>query len=131
MSDWQETYIEELRASGMEATARARAHVGRATVERAMEEDVDFASTVLDAKERWADVLRKEAYRRAVEGIDKGVYYQGVLTATEKQYSDSLLSSMLKAHCPEYAPELTLKGDKNKPLTINIRGFTEVEEDLA
>lgn len=131
---WQEKYIDALRAEGLEATARAAAGVTKRTVEKALQEDPDFAATVEDAMEKWADTLEREAYRRAVEGVEKGVYHQGVLVATERQFSDTLLSQMLKAHRKErYAPELTLKGTgKNGAITVNVRNFDNPEaEDLA
>ena len=43
---WQEKYIDALRAEGMEATARAAAGVTKRTVEKALQDDPDFASTV-------------------------------------------------------------------------------------
>ena len=59
--------------------------------------DPEFAERWRQSLEAFADSLEDAARQRAVEGTDKGVYHQGVLMATEKQYSDSLLSLMLKA----------------------------------
>jgi hypothetical protein len=59
------------------------------------------------------DVLEAEAYRRAVQGIDEPVIFQGMVTTiidgetgrektlTVKKYSDGLLQMLLKASDPE------------------------------
>lgn len=59
--------------------------------------DPEFAQRWTDAREAYVDKLEAEAYRRAVEGTEKGVWHQGVQVGAERQYSDSLLALMLKA----------------------------------
>lgn len=46
-------------------------------------------------------LLEDEAYRRAVKGINKGIYYKGQKIAIEKEYSDSLLALLLRANAPD------------------------------
>jgi hypothetical protein len=46
-------------------------------------------------------VLEDEAIRRAKEGVEKTVYYQGFPCGTEMQYSDAILMFLLKAAAPE------------------------------
>ena len=131
--DWASVYLNVLRDTGLETSARAAAGVSKAKIASLIELDPDFAAAVEDARETWADTLEREAYRRAVTGIEKGIYFQGQLTNTELQYSDTLLSQMLKAYRKErYAPELTLKGTgKGGALTVVVREFAEEEDDLA
>lgn len=61
-----------------------------------------FKQEIEDAKEEYQATLQMEMHRRAVEGVDKGVYYNGEQVATEKVYSDSLLVKMVDTHNPEY-----------------------------
>ena len=49
------------------------------------------------------DNLEAEAYRRAVEGVERPVYQGGRLVGTVREYSDSLLTIMLRARHPAYA----------------------------
>jgi hypothetical protein len=63
--------------------------------------DSAFAKAWEEAVEEAADRLEREAWRRGVEGTDKPVTYQGVITATYKEYSDRMLELLLKAHRPE------------------------------
>jgi len=41
-------------------------------------------------------VLEPEAIRRAVEGVEKAVYYRGAQVGVEREYSDTLLIFLLK-----------------------------------
>ena len=45
--------------------------------------------------------MEEETWRRAYEGVSKGIYHNGELVATEQQYSDTLAIFLLKAHRPE------------------------------
>jgi hypothetical protein len=63
----------------------------------------------------WA-TLENAAYQRAVHGTDRNVYYQGEVVGTEKVFSDSLLTQMLKARVPAYGEEAAAKS----PVTVNV-----------
>lgn len=71
-----------------------------------------FKQEIDDAQEEYQATLHMEVHRRAVEGIDKGIYHQGVCVEYEKVYSDSLLVKMLDTHNPEYKEAKA--SDKNK-----------------
>lgn len=121
---WGDFYLERLRAHGMENTAAAEAGTTTRAVRKLCTDNSDFALAVEDALESSTDLLEAEARRRAVEGIDKGIYYQGDLVATEKQYSDSLLHAFLKAkRRREFGDKAELSGPGGSPLTVNIRTF--------
>ena len=62
----------------------------------------NFALNLQDAAETWSDVIRSEITRRAIEGIDRDIYFKGRWIATEKVFSDPLLSKMAEATLPEY-----------------------------
>jgi hypothetical protein len=59
-------------------------------------EDKTFQRRYKLAQEDAADLLEKEARRRAVDGVEKGVYFKGEKCDTEVQYSDSLMMFLLK-----------------------------------
>jgi hypothetical protein len=67
----------------------------------------EFHAIMDITKERTVDVLEAEAIRRAVDGVEKGIYYKGELVATEVQYSDKLLLEALKARNPDYRTKVT------------------------
>lgn len=69
--------------------------VDRLVVEE-WKKDKTFTRRLSLAMEDAADLLEKEARRRAVDGIEKGVYFKGEKCDTEVQYSDSLMMFLLK-----------------------------------
>lgn len=73
--------------------------------------DAAFAERLADAQrvgdEIQVERMEREADRRAVEGFDKGVYYEGERVDTERQFSDTLLIVRLKAKRPNVYRERT------------------------
>jgi hypothetical protein len=77
------------------------AGVGRATVYRLRDGDEKFAAAWDEAAEDGTVLLKLECRRRAVEGVDRPVFYKGQQVGTVKEYSDRLLIFLLKAARPE------------------------------
>ena len=72
----------------------------RGTVYRWLDDPV-FAKAFADAGEQATEVLEAEARRRAVDGIDKPVFHQGIQCGTVREYSNTLLIFLLKGRKPE------------------------------
>jgi len=70
------------------------------TVREWRKDDPDFAISWEEADDEGSDFLEDELRRRAVEGIDKAVWYRGAKVGTETNYSDGLLMSLLQARKP-------------------------------
>ena len=51
--------------------------------------------------ENAADLLEEEARRRAHDGVDEPVWFQGVQCGTVRKYSDTLLIFLLKGAKPD------------------------------
>ena len=65
-------------------------------------QDPPFAAAWEEAMQHAMDiVLEPEAIRRAVEGVEKAVYYQGEPVGTVREYSDTLLIFLLKGGKPD------------------------------
>lgn len=89
------------------------ASVSKSTVKYWRDNDEWFEELYGAALEEAGDRVEAEAHRRAIDGIDVPVIYQGMPTMTEdavtgekrvlttKQYSDPLLALILKARKPE------------------------------
>ena len=58
---------------------------------RLWEESLDFA----------VEAAEQELRRRAVDGVERPVFYKGEKIATEKEWSDQLLLAYLRANRPE------------------------------
>jgi len=75
--------------------------------------DPVFAQMVEDAKRDHLELCEAELHRRAVEGWDEPVWWQGAQVGTRRRYSDALLTLKLKRLDPRYresAPPVVLEG---------------------
>lgn len=89
----------------------------------------DYADLFEQAKESAADKLEQEARRRAIEGTQKAIYYQGEIVGYENVYSDNLLMFMLKGDRPEKFKDRTeLTGKNGGP--IELTALTAEQRDL-
>jgi hypothetical protein len=120
---WEKKFLAALRLTGNHSAACRAAKIDRTTPYKARAEDPAFAAAYDDALAEACDGLELEARRRAHDGVDEPVIYQGQLCGawvdpagavvardtpgaklvplTVKKYSDALLLALLKAHRPE------------------------------
>lgn len=68
-------------------------------------DDAKVDEALVEAERVGTQGLVSAAIKRAVHGYEKGVYYKGAKIDTETVYSDSLLTTLLKAKVPEFAKE--------------------------
>jgi hypothetical protein len=66
-----------------------------------MKDDADVRAALTEAERVGALALQSEAIRRAVNGVEKGVYFKGERVDTETVYSDGLLQTLLKGRMSE------------------------------
>ena len=64
-------------------------------------DDEEFADRFREADEEAVDRMEAEADRRAVDGVDKPVFYRGQLCGSVREFSDTLLMFRLKAKRPD------------------------------
>ncbi|MBI1213988.1 MAG: hypothetical protein GC190_21205 [Alphaproteobacteria bacterium] len=86
--------------------------------------DPEFDKRWKDADDLAIERMESEADRRAVDGTDKPVFYQGERCGEIREYSDSLLIFRLKARRPEvYRERFEHSADPERPLTVVIKDF--------
>lgn len=104
-------------------------------------DDPAFADAYEDAKTAFADLLEREARRRAVDGVEEYVLHHGRFLVDpetgkylkRRTYSDRLMELMLKAKRPDEYKERTsteLSGPDGAPLSVHSRVAGMSEEDL-
>lgn len=77
---WVQPFLHALAASGIVSRACTAAGVGYSSVSHLRKTDADFAAAYDDAMEQAVDRLEAEAWRRAHDGVEEPIVYQGQLT---------------------------------------------------
>jgi hypothetical protein len=129
-------FLEGLAATGNVTEACRRAAIGRRTVYDAREKDKAFKAAWDEAEEIACDALVAEARRRAVDGVQSPVVSHGKLVMVERkdaagnvigkaplmvrEYSDTLLLALLKAHRPRQFRERPVTVETEGPATITF-----------
>lgn len=127
-NDWKETFLSRLRKSPNVTAAARAAGYSRQWMYELREREENFAKAWDEALSESLDTAEGELYRRAVRGVVKRVYYQDKHIDTVKEYSDTLLIFMLKAHRPEKYRETVrseLTGKNGGPIEHENVGLTD------
>ena len=91
------------------------------------EKDPEFAAEWDNAIAEAIDHLEGEAFRRAFKGCRKPVFQGGALVGHVKEYSDTLMTVLLKGHKPDRYRE-KVDNIHSGTMTIEIVKFSEVPE---
>ena len=105
-------------------SACAKMGLGASTVRAALNPNSksycpSFVALYSEAKQEFGEKLQVEAFRRAVTGNKRDIYFQGVVVGQETVYSDSLLLAMLKAYNPAFT---------ERSIVQNINGNVDLNE---
>lgn len=122
----RQLFLDVLSATGKVLEAAQAAGFTTANfLHRIRKMDKKFAEDWDDALDAAGDILEAEAIRRAVEGVMEPNYYKGEVVGYTVKYSDSLLTTMLKATKPDkYREKLALEGKLNANIGITILPMT-------
>jgi len=104
---WREVFLAALREWPIVQHACDAVGIERCTAYRARLADEAFAKAWDDAMESGVDKAEREAFRRAVEGVEEAVWHQGVAVGTKRVYSDALLGKVLSARRASYRTQAT------------------------
>ncbi len=94
-------FLSEYSLTGSITWSADKAEIARRTHYDWLDADPDYVQAFADAQERYCEKLESEADRRAVDGTEKPVFYQGVVAGYVREYSDTLLMFRLKALAPD------------------------------
>ena len=95
---WFQHFIEK---GGNLSRACELGSISRDAVYFRREHDPIFEARFQAAKQKGVEVMEDAATKRAVEGVERGVYFQGIRIDQTTEYSDALIQFLLKANKPE------------------------------
>ncbi len=91
-------FLDVLRTTGnISASARA-ANISARSAHSLKAQDAEFSQEWDHAKDESIDELEAVLRKRAIEGVEKPIYYAGKECGIQRSYSDSLGMYILKAH---------------------------------
>jgi hypothetical protein len=121
-------FVDALVEFGLVTRAAEIAGISRWSAYQHRAKDSDFAAAWDDAREQFCEALEDEARRRAMDGIEEPVYYQGRQVGTQRVYSDKLLALLLRAARPSKYGRRIETGNvaqQSGGLTISISGSNQ------
>ena len=114
---------------GVITQAAQAAGIDRRTVTHWRHTDPDFAEAFEEAQQAVADMLEREAIRRAVEGWDEPVFQKGKHVGNVRKYSDTLLIFLMKGAQPEkYSDRLRAEIEHSGGINVEIAIPDEVDD---
>ena len=124
---WLEPFLESLRQNCNVTLACRACKISRFTPYAYREDHPEFRKQWDDAVDEGADVLEAEAWRRAKEGTVRPVFQGGKKVGHVREYSDTLMQTLLKGHKPEKYRERT-QMDHSGSVTV-LDGLRERKEE--
>jgi hypothetical protein len=129
---WIPTFLDHVAAHGMVNKAAKAVGVSLKRIEMLTAESIEFEEALREATETAADRIEQEVHRRAIDGVPKGVYYQGAKVDEEVQYSDTLLALLIKAKRRSvFGDKQEITGANGGPLTILVRAFPTPDDPAS
>lgn len=125
---WEKVFLAKLAERGIITDAAEAAGIERSTAYRAKENDPKFSLAWDAAMEDACDTAEREAWRRAVDGVEEPVHYGGEKIDTITRYSDQLLVFILKAR--RYKTQLEVSGPEGAPLEVKVSATDEMLAEL-
>ena len=121
-AELQARYLEALPKRFTATAALAQAGASANQLARWREQSGEFCVKEQHARDAIADELEAEAIRRAFKGVRVPVYQGGLLAGHVQQYSDQLLTLLLKALRPEKFRERA-EISVTQPIVKVVAGF--------
>lgn len=119
----QRRFLRTLTQTANVSASAAAAGLSRSAVYRQRGHDPAFAESWDEALNAALDTLEEALMKRAIEGVDKPIFYGGKPCGTTKSYSDALAMFLLKSRRPEVYGEVTAARSKAR------HGGAEAEHD--
>jgi len=94
-------FLNALLKTGLRSKAADMSGISRQSHYLWLKTDDEYAMAYEKVRQMLIDTMEDAAYERAVNGIDRKIWFKGEEVGTQKEYSDTLLALLLKANMPE------------------------------
>lgn len=116
----QEQFLSEFRKRGNVTQACKASRIDRTLMYVWKREDKEFSNAYDQVKLEVCDALENAAYERAVDGVEKPVFQNGMRVGGIQEYSDTLLIFLLKGWMPEKYKDRVENTGNNQQSSILI-----------
>jgi len=123
--DHEKEYYLDLIAKGQLKNQAAR-NVGfhPSIIRDAENSDEQFKEALMFAQEEHSEIIERTLLDRAINGVVKGVFFQGERCNEEVIYDNKLLITALKANNPEkYGAKKEITGKDGGAIEFTFKGF--------
>jgi hypothetical protein len=93
-------FLKKLAKTGAINRSRRTFSLGRNTL-RALRRNPEIEARICDALETFREKCEKSIDKRAFEGVDEPIYFEGEVVGHKKKYSDALAMFRLRGLAPE------------------------------
>ena len=103
-----ELYFAFLETSGRKRYSAIMAGVDPGRMVYYMTKEKVLKAQEIQAMQGYCELIDAAIHDRAINGVERGVYFKGKRIAVERHYSDALLIAMAKANSPKYRDHLSV-----------------------
>ena len=103
-----ELYFAYVETSGRKRYSAVMAGVDPGRMVYLMQKDSDLKAQEMSAMQGYCELIDAAVHERAINGVERGIYFKGQRVATERHYSDALLIALAKANSPKYREHLSV-----------------------
>jgi hypothetical protein len=97
----QKAFLAAYEECGNITAAAQMAEMDRSTHYKWMREDDDYPELFNERHLVFVEIMEAEARRRAIDGVEVPIYWQGRRVGEKQQYSDTLMIFLLKGEMPD------------------------------
>ncbi len=97
---WCKAFLQSIKLKANVTLAAEESGIDRTSAYEYRDKHPEFKVLWEAALDEGADRLEAEAWRRATQGTEKPVFYEGEVCGHIREYSDTLMCLLLKGHKP-------------------------------
>jgi hypothetical protein len=107
-ADQFEMYFARLSLTGRKNHSAIMAGVDPGRMAYHVTKNKELKARQISAMQDYAELIDAAVHDRAINGVERGVYFKGQRVATERHFSDSLLLALAKANNPRYREHISV-----------------------